>query len=923
MLIREMFNYAVKLIVRDISIFLALFISVTLAVALFSGIIQGVDVVGVAMLKKALTATNVDIVTEAENRNVTKTALWEFERTIGGLEHVRWVERLIRSKPESVQLIKENNSIPFIFVAISSNSSLLNGVSGIDKLEPGKVYVDQGSINATLFQPSDNVTLKIETYNPYGAYANFEPRYSHLIVGGMVELDDRVFSIAVGEDPEMGDLYVLLLRSFLIGTNPSGRRPPHQLMIMSEETLWGVLNSIYNEGRYPTRVLVTEVIIGLDREALVTPWDIPGAEGKVMLITERINSESARYGYVPVNYLGAMLRFVEAESSDMKTSAIIVAIPAFFVAWYIGMTIADISLGLRRREIGLLLTRGMMHKQIFNMFIFESLLVSLLAGGVGIIMGLAILIIIPDQGIQQVIGSISPATIAASFVFSGALSFMVSYKPIKNAIRVNIVDALREYQSDEDGAIGSWQESLFYLILGGYKVVILFLSVSVESFRPSTDNIVVSLLYSVWWGVDYILTFIGPILFFWGITKLLIQHSSWFNYIAGKFAKILVGDKALFLTLSARRNTRRTVASIFMIALVFGYSITVIGNAASTNDFLDRNVRTNIGASASVWLYSNKGAKDIGEKISAMDGVDAITVETWFSAQGIPIRAIDPLRWKEIAYMEPGWLEGANVFEKMNRSDTTAIIEKGAANELGHKLNDTMLIKLGTTVYSLTIVGLFGREPWMDWSVQNPTIYISDVFLENVSDSDITETRILVKLKDGVNWTHFTDSVKVLDPNVNAVDITDELLERTSSNVYLVGSQRVEELGVYFAALMSSFGIALVVSTTMLSRRKELTIMAIRGFSTRQLLMTLLIENLSMVALAILLGAVVGLISLRGNIYLFNSLASASIERRILFPLSAQIGLASVLGLLISSTLVPIIVAVRRASSKPIWSIEE
>ena len=918
----DMFSYAAKRIVRGRSIFLALFLSVALAATLFSGILHGADAVGVAMLEKTLEAADIDIVSSAENRNLTRTAPEKVEGLIGGLEHVISVDRLVRWELE-VNLTAWNTSTPFTIVAISGDSSLLAGISGVDGLERGKVYVDKGSVNASSLQTGDRVTLKVSTYNPYGA-PDFKTRPFHLAVGGLVELDDRVFSIAIGKVEDI-DWYALFLRFLLEGRSLPRRRPPHNLIIMSEETLRSILDPIYGEMRRPTQVLIPEVIVGLERRAL-NLWDISASAKNVRLIYERVNSVGAEYGYVPVNYLGQLLDYVTTHSADLKTRTLMIAAPVFFTAWYLGVTVSNVSLGLRRREIGLLFTRGLTHRQVFYIFLLEALLVSLVAGAVGALLGAAfLLVVVPGMGVPESFRYFSPVTVSATLAFSGALTLLSVYKPAMMASSMEIVDALKEYLGEE-GAVGSRQEPLLALALGAYRMVMLLLGVSVESFRPSTSNIIVFLLYSTWWGVDYILTYIAPILFFWGFIKLFIQHSLWFQKLLGRMAGVVVGDVAQISTLSARRNVRRTVASTFMAALILGYGFSVIGSVASTEDFNEQAVKMTVGADASVWLFSGEDAESLAEKIAEMGGVASTTVETWFEAEStlgtIPLRAIDPLEWRETAYMGTGWLKGADAFERMSSSDMAVIMEKGAAERIGVRLNDIMLIKMGTKVHSLTVVGLFGREPWESWTLQNPTIYVPEAFLNKVRERYIKQIRILVKLESD-SVAGFAEAVENLDPDIEGVDVTEERISEVSSNIFLVGPRRIEELGVYFAALVSSIGVALIVSMALRSRWKELTIMAIRGFSTAQLAVTLLIENIGMVAFAMVLGFTVGFISLRGEMEFFNAAVLAALQRRIIFPPSAQLSLAVVVGLLIVSTVVPILVAARHISSHPMWRIEE
>ncbi|MFQ6052682.1 MAG: FtsX-like permease family protein [Candidatus Bathyarchaeia archaeon] len=911
-----MFGYAAKRIVRGRGMFLAFFLSVALAAILFSGILQGADAVGVSLLNNVLEATEVDIVSTAQDKNLTRTRVYEIEEIFGAVEGVKGVEHFVRWEV-LVNVSGWDEWKTFMVVALPENSTLMEGLTGVEELEEGMIYIDMASVNASDFVAGEEVTLKVDTYQPYNP-PGFEMRTYNFEIGGAVVLDDRAFAILSGR-------YRLFLRSVLLGTGGAGRRPEYRLIIMSEETLRSILDPLYASLRRSTKNVYGVALVSLDRERLVNPWDIPASSARVKRILEEVNSLGAEYMYVPVNYLGELLKAVESHSAEMKRSTMVVAAPVFFTAWYLGVTVSNVSLGLRRREIGLLFTRGMTHRQVLYIFIFEAVLVSLLAGGAGIIVGAAMLpFVIPGMGLLQAFRSVSPFTVGASLAFTSALALLAVYKPAKRAAEMDVASALLEYQGEEP--LGSWHEPLLAVVLGAYRIAMLMLGLSVESFRPESPSLGVFILYSTWWGVDYILSYIAPILFFWGFINLLLQYVSWFHDLLERLAELLVGDVARFSWLSARRNLRRTVASTFMAALIVGYGVIVIGNVASTDDFMDRWVKTTIGADASVWLFEGRGAEALASEIAGLEGVASATVETWFSPGSslgeVPVRAIEPLRWRETAYVEEGWIEGDDVFERMNASDVAAIMEKDAADRLGVKINGTMIVKLGHKTFTLKIVGFFGLDPGENWAL-HPVLYVPDSFLAKVKEKYITQRRILVRLEEGADAEAVEEAVLALDPDVERVDVAEAHLRRALTNVYLVGPRRVEELGVYLAALVSSVGVALIVSTALRVRWKELTIMAIRGFSAGQLAATLLVENIGMTAFAIALGFAVGLISLRGETEIFNAAASAALERRVVLPPSTLLSLAVVAGLVIVSTVVPILLAARRVSNNPIWRIEE
>ena len=64
-----MFRYAIKRIIRGRSLFLSLFLSVALAVTLFSGILQGADAVGEALLDNTIDSAYLNIISRAPDKN--------------------------------------------------------------------------------------------------------------------------------------------------------------------------------------------------------------------------------------------------------------------------------------------------------------------------------------------------------------------------------------------------------------------------------------------------------------------------------------------------------------------------------------------------------------------------------------------------------------------------------------------------------------------------------------------------------------------------------------------------------------------------------------------------------------------------------------------------------------------------------------
>ena len=95
--------------------------------------------------------------------------------------------------------------------------------------------------------------------------------------------------------------------------------------------------------------------------------------------------------------------------------------------------------------------------------------------------------------------------------------------------------------------------------------------------------------------------------------------------------------------------------------------------------------------------------------------------------------------------------------------------------------------------------------------------------------------------------------------------------------------------------------------------------MSVRGLSFKQLVIMLLMENLAIVTFAVLLGAAVGLIVVRGTIAsanTFNVFTYTPLSRRMVFPPDAFLTLFISFSLVFASTIIPVILMAKRYSSR-------
>jgi ABC-type antimicrobial peptide transport system permease subunit len=335
-----------------------------------------------------------------------------------------------------------------------------------------------------------------------------------------------------------------------------------------------------------------------------------------------------------------------------------------------------------------------------------------------------------------------------------------------------------------------------------------------------------------------------------------------------------------------------------------------------------------------VLLYSANGVAKIAEQVRDIDGVHSAATEITFladtSAGRIYARAIEENWWNTTVYTDELFIDRSvyttfasegNVFRTQYGilTGANALLDRGAAPFFGLSADGTGYLNLAVQrqVYSIKVVGLFGRDLGSSWVPQIPLLYVPLNFTTDWNPTWINGVRMLIKLEPGADREAIKTQIQSLGLNVQRVDITSDIIDRAQASPLLSGSQQVNQLGVVFAATVASVGMALIVYTLLRSRSKELNLMSVKGFSSRQLVVSLAIENVGLAVLATILGVASGYINLLGEIQLFNRYILTYTAWRISFPLIAQLQLLLLFLIIVAATLAPIILVVRRINEKP------
>ncbi len=907
--------YAFKHVFRSWKLFLALLIGITLASTFFAGIDIKANTTAKQALDQQLSTIPVDMKANLLTLNTTKMQVTRDK--ILNIEGVEDAE-IISSAWTQMEVPNQDWSRPVRIVGITNNSHVYDGwLNRPDEIGENETYIVDGSPLADIFADGDVIQVDFSIPIP-----DRSPISLNLTVKGLAQLDDKAYSIACG----------YTWRRTTIGRMEFSIPEEGLLIVSWEKTVQKILDEAQ---KLPSQVgfIDTSILIYLDRDALITPWDIDSSINNIRILKNQIENEGAPLGLGSVqNNLEWALTAFQYMSMGIRFTFTVVSLPIFFMAWYMGTTVSNVSFNLRRREIGLLLTKGFSRGQILRMFLTETVLIGFIGGMLGVFLGFLLNPLFTQFSPDALFNpqTISPYTLIFTVAFGIIMALFSTFSSAKKASLLPTVDALREYLPLEEMKPYKKRWPWVAFILGTYKIIVFILGINMTMQLTRvmwSGNFILILLVGIFMFIDMVLNYIGPLLFFWGFTKLFIQGSLKFQELTAKAAKFL-GDLGVLATKNVRRNPARSAAIAFLIALIIGYSVQVTGQLASEQDYAVRQVYYQVGADIAVYVnYASEAQNILNDIVANSSGnIQNATIEYSLSASmplgGIKVKAIEPHSWLKTAYYENEWFSGNDVAAAFNTLATdkdSIILERSVANSLKLEVYGDVTLTLGHITKTLKVVGFFGPEQ----SEQQQLVIVQQTFMqywsfiseelyEEISSNASTSAKILLKLQSGVDGKDVAENIRNLDLNVSYVDSFAEEWEEAQTNVMVIGMLDVQRLGIIFAVLAASVGTALVSTVSMKERSREATIMSVKGLSYKQLVIMFLTENLAVVVFSVTLGFVVGLIVVYGYISAANASISFLVQRRLVFPLDATLMLFSCIALIFISTILPILIMSRK-----------
>src|SRR5881296_839980 len=931
-----MLSYAIKRIIRSWKLYASLILGMMLAATFFGGINVGADTIGKQALDAQLANTPVDIslMPVSGGMSVPRSSFDNVIQRVQGVSGVIAAESL---GSVTEQFFPYNTSNPYI-KAIQDSSLLyqhLTLVSGREISNANESIINADSQFAQTYKLGQTVKY---------SFGQSGPRFNvTLTVVGEVHLDTVAVN-TLGASP------------IYYGPSGSTAKPASTLIVSWDKTFNHIADWAYNQTRFGRGEysITGSVNVYLDRPKLLSAFNVESSITQVQQIDDQVSNVAALDGFSSQPNLISPLQQFSSSIFSLRLTFTIFSIPVFFVAWFVGRTVFQASFNLRRREIGLLMTKGFSESQLFRHFLVEALLVGLIGGS----LGLAAAVLLNPYFVQVLSGSyqsgvfLSQDTAIATMIFTVVLTLLAIYSPARAAASMDPSKALREYVYLEDTRPSKKRGAIIAFSLGLYKIILLLLGVNFQNIGRYLFgvNFLLAIVLIIMAVLDYGLNIIGPFLFLYGATQLSTGLAIRFHKAFASILKRLVGDIASLASKSVFRNPRRVTALVFLVALIAGYSIWVIGDLASQQDYSIRQAEIQVGSdlrvSQPLGNLNISYATLVASQLRGWSNITGATPEfdttaSLSSRLSLQVKAIDPTTWRQGAYYEADWFTGNidTVFQNLKDNSQAIVLDRGVASY--YNISQGGTVSVNQTV-SLTVISFFGPDYSQQSSGQpfgfsyfqpEGWSFIPSSFVTQHPNLFSGTSLVLVKAGPGVSFADLASSIRRAYPSLAISTTQDYTLGtgpvvsngvqasvQSAGAVISNGTQNVLRLGTVFAGLAASIGVGAVAYTGFKEREKETTMLAVRGLSYKQMLGLLVTEVLPLVIFALILATAVGLITVRGDSLAQNSLtpnySSLLAPRRVVFPLWASENILAIIGLLFLGVFVPAITAARKDLSK-------
>jgi putative ABC transport system permease protein len=652
----------------------------------------------------------------------------------------------------------------------------------------------------------------------------------------------------------------------------------------------------------------TELFIKMDRDKVIDPYARESTDIAIRKLTTRINSITVvKHDIVVNSMLEEPLESYYDWFERYRLQMLAYSLPVVAVGFYLGIVGIDLSLGQKRRVFGIIKSRGANEKQIYLSLLFEALILGVIAGGVGLVLGVFVsrifLNVIPGSrdlaaGSDLLSFNISLGSIIIAMLFAIALMFFASIKPAKRISRIPVIESMHHHSEAADERY--YRPTLdIFLVFFAVMAYIMVAEVNLAELDPARYGVVVTMLLIILYIISLFWLPFSPIILMFSLTRLLTRGTDKVYRFFSRAVKPFAGELWYVIHKNMSRNPKRVSMVSIIIALALGFGIFMTTMIATTMYGMELRERAMIGADLNV--VTSKVNQSFENDLELIQGVEDVLPVTWINGKVLGggeylERSIILFSANEyldqIEIYDYYFVEGSpnNALKAVGEGDAIIVGESIAqlysigvgshvrikeVHQANRPWNPSNDIELKNSIH--TVAGIVRALPGLEITEDAMHYWGGGIYMDynslNTSVSDVEgKWRFLVNVEKGhdskevENAIYGNYSMSITEIK-NLKSTLDNIRNDIPSNSVLY----IMLINIGFMIIIITVGLALILFISIRERKNEFATMMARGAESKHISVLIVGEAFSIT----MVGAAVGVFAGLFTAYTFNKMLSS------------------------------------------------
>ncbi|UCF07223.1 MAG: ABC transporter permease, partial [Thermoplasmata archaeon] len=614
----------------------------------------------------------------------------------------------------------------------------------------------------------------------------------------------------------------------------------------------------------------TDVYIKINRDAVIDPVVRELTELSMTRLLNRINSITyAKYELMFQNELEDALKDYYTWLEGYRVEMLAYSVPVIAVGFYLGLVGIELTMGQKRRVLGILKSRGANDRQILASLMVEALVLGIIAGIAGLILGVFVsrVFLTAIPGVKNIATApdffslnISTFSIFSAMFFAVTLMLLASIRPAKRLVGAPVIESMRRYS----GAGGEKRyRPVIDIILVCFAVFayIVVAEINLKYVDPAETGLIFTFLIIASYLIGVVWLPFSPFILMFSLTRLFTRGTDKVYRFFSRILKPYAGNLWDVIHKNIMRNPKRVSRVSIIIALALGFGVFLTTLIGTTMHGEELEVRALIGADLKVDSMDENLTFEMD--LEEIEGVEEVVPVNWLDGDFLSeddflnarIALFNAsLYRRHVEVPDYYFLEGTagEAFDKLG---------KGIYVIIGEEIAQYYSLEIGSVIHlesistfseywrdedlnlrynSLTVAGIVRALPGLEvfrWEEHHwgDQIYMDYSSMETPISTIDSGWHFLVDVEKGKDPAEVETAIQTsFSSEISEIQNLDSEISKVRNDMSSRSTLYIMLINIGFLLILITVGLALILFIAISERKNELATIMARGAETKQ-----------------------------------------------------------------------------------------